>query len=78
MGIILSYFNPIDYKELEERIKPIIKEIIVLEVEKLKGELKEKDHKDLDATDVVKTIGIVVLDKLEEVIDECVDNSCCK
>lgn len=78
MGIILSYLNPINYKELEEKIKPIIKEIIEFEVNKLKDELKEKENKELDTSDAVKAIGIVVLDKLEEVVEACGENSCCK
>lgn len=75
MGAIISYFNPINYKELEERIKPIIKEIVSVEIEKMKVVVKDYDPQE---NDIVEKIGNVVLEKLEQVVDECIDNSCCK
>jgi len=77
MGLIISYFNPIDYKKIENIITPIIKEIVIVEIEKLKIELKDKDPTELNTEDTIKEIAIVVLDKIEEVLDEC-GNTCCK
>ena len=77
MGSIISYLNIIDYKALEERFKPVIQEIVNTEIEKLKSELKVVDPSSSDASNALKAASIVVLDKIEQIVDECADNSCC-